>query len=73
MAQRKASTDAALTDLCSWVAEANDGRVAILDGTHSTRQKRDYALSWLEKLECKVIFLESVCSNQETVERNIRM
>jgi hypothetical protein len=73
VAARKRCTDAALDDLVSWLKLANDGRVAILDGTHSTLAKREYAFTRLEALECKVIFLESVCTSPETVERNIRM
>ena len=70
--QRKAATDAALKDLKEWVAEANDGRVAILDGTHSTLAKRQYAIQTLKSLEVKIIMIESVCTDPETVERNIR-
>mmetsp|Transcript_7785 Transcript_7785/g.24501 ORF Transcript_7785/g.24501 Transcript_7785/m.24501 type:complete len:512 (-) Transcript_7785:157-1692(-) len=72
VAQRKAATDAALAELCDWVKQKNDGRVAILDGTHSTLKKRNYALSWLSELECKVIFLETICTDEATIERNIR-
>ena len=70
--QRKAATDAALKDLKEWVAEANDGRVAILDGTHSTLAKRQYAIQTLKSLEVKIIMIESVCTDKDTVERNIR-
>ncbi|KAH8084437.1 6-phosphofructo-2-kinase [Aureococcus anophagefferens] len=56
---------------CAWLAEENDGRVAILDGTHSTLAKRNYAYDKLRKLDCKVIFLESICSDRDVVERNI--
>ena len=71
-AERKQATDAALRDLCDWVDEANDGRVAILDGTHSTLAKRNYALTQLNRLECKVIFLETICSSKAVVDDNIR-
>ena len=50
----------------------NDGRVAILDGTHSTLAKRQYAIQTLKSLEVKIIMIESVCTDPETVERNIR-
>ena len=69
--ERKLATDAALGDLSAWLAEENDGRVAILDGTHSTLAKRNYAYDRLRKLDCKVIFLESICSDRDVVERNI--
>ncbi|EGB09944.1 hypothetical protein AURANDRAFT_2314, partial [Aureococcus anophagefferens] len=69
--ERKLATDAALGDLSAWLAEENDGRVAILDGTHSTLAKRNYAYDKLRKLDCKVIFLESICSDRDVVERNI--
>ncbi|KAH8044082.1 6-phosphofructo-2-kinase [Aureococcus anophagefferens] len=59
------------SDKIPWLAEENDGRVAILDGTHSTLAKRNYAYDKLRKLDCKVIFLESICSDRDVVERNI--
>jgi len=71
LVQRKAATDAALADLRKWVAEANDGRIAILDGTHSTLQKRQYAIQTLKSLEVKIIMIESVCTDPELIERNI--
>ena len=72
VAARKTCTDEALNDLAAWLMLANDGRVAILDGTHSTLAKRNYAYDRLIALECKVIFLETVCTSADTVERNIR-
>ena len=51
---RKECADAALDDLVDWVDCGNDGRIAILDGTHSTLEKRKYTLQRLEPLECKV-------------------
>lgn len=63
---------AALDDLIAWMRAGNDGRVAILDGTHSTLAKREYALSRLQELECKVIMIESVCQDTTVVEANIQ-
>jgi len=51
---RKECADAALEDLKHWVAAGNDGRVAVLDGTHSTLDKRQYAQNFLAPLACKV-------------------
>uniref|UniRef100_A0A7S3JY63 6-phosphofructo-2-kinase domain-containing protein n=2 Tax=Aureoumbra lagunensis TaxID=44058 RepID=A0A7S3JY63_9STRA len=68
---RKKCSDAAMDDLVAWVASGNDGRVAILDGTHSTLEKRKYTLKRLAPLECKVIMIESICDENEVIEQNI--
>lgn len=51
---RQECAEAALDDLVVWLSAGNDGRIAILDGSHTTIDKRDYALQRLEPLECKV-------------------
>mmetsp|Transcript_21010 Transcript_21010/g.74709 ORF Transcript_21010/g.74709 Transcript_21010/m.74709 type:complete len:534 (-) Transcript_21010:38-1639(-) len=69
---RRLCTDAALRDLVDWVDAENDGRIAILDGTHSTLAKRQYVLDKLKPLKCKVIMIEALCSDEALIERNIR-
>lgn len=51
---RQECAEAALDDLVAWLSAGNDGRIAILDGSHTTLNKRDYALQRLQPLECKV-------------------
>lgn len=54
VAKRQVSQDAALEDLVEWMCSGNDGRVGILDGTHSTLAKRETVIQRLSPLECKV-------------------
>ncbi|KAJ8614209.1 hypothetical protein CTAYLR_001110 [Chrysophaeum taylorii] len=69
---RQQCHDAALDDLSEWLEAGNDGRIAILDGTHATLDKREYAVQRLAPLECKVIMIESICSDDTVIERNIK-
>ncbi len=65
VAQRKVACDAALADLMEYMSQ--DGvRVAALDATNSTRERRQHILSTLkkEKNNIKTIFVESICDDE---------
>lgn len=51
------------------------GSVGIFDATNSTRSRREKILKRIHDRNkfIKVLFLESICSDKETVEKNIRM
>lgn len=49
----------------------DSGRVAIFDATNSTRKRRAWLKSQLEALPVKLLFIESVCTDEQIVEKNI--
>jgi broad specificity phosphatase PhoE/predicted kinase len=73
MARRTVACDAALNDLVEYMRQ--DGvRVAALDATNSTRERRDHIMSVLKEkgLGIKRMFVESICDNEQLLEENIR-
>ncbi len=65
VAQRKVACDAALADLMEYMTQ--DGvRVAALDATNSTRERRKHIMETLkkEKNNIKTIFVESICDDE---------
>lgn len=65
MAQRKVACDAALADLMEYMSQ--DGvRVAALDATNSTRERRQHITATIkkEKNNIKYVFVESICDDE---------
>ena len=86
MAQRQQATEDALTDLCRWMSETapnrvdassdsfvsgDFGAVAIFDATNSTRARRTFLIERIRSTGAKVIFIESICNDQEMLAQNI--
>lgn len=49
----------------------DSGRVAIFDATNSTRKRRQWLKTQLENLPVKLLFIESVCTDEQIVDKNI--
>ena len=49
----------------------DSGRVAIFDATNSTRKRRAWLREQLGSLPIKLLFIESVCTDEAIVDRNI--
>ncbi|KAI8884488.1 bifunctional 6-phosphofructo-2-kinase/fructose-2,6-bisphosphate 2-phosphatase [Backusella circina FSU 941] len=61
-----------LEELVSWLKEG--GRVAIHDATNSTLERRKLLIDRLEREpEIRVLMVESVCNDQQMLERNFRL
>ncbi|XP_022847183.1 6-phosphofructo-2-kinase/fructose-2,6-bisphosphatase isoform X3 [Olea europaea var. sylvestris] len=60
----------AMEDMISWMQEG--GQVGIFDATNSTRNRRNMLMKMAEG-KCKIIFLETICNDQQIIERNIRL
>ncbi|EPS65373.1 hypothetical protein M569_09404 [Genlisea aurea] len=60
----------AMEDMISWMQEG--GQVGIFDATNSTRERRNMLMRMAEG-KCKIIFLETICNDQQIIERNIRL
>ncbi|CAD6203236.1 unnamed protein product [Miscanthus lutarioriparius] len=60
----------AMEDMLSWMQEG--GQVGIFDATNSTRRRRNMLMKVAEG-KCKIIFLETLCNDQDVLERNIRL
>ena len=50
----------------------DSGRVAIFDATNSTRKRRQWLREQLAHLPIKLLFIESVCTDEKMVDENIR-
>lgn len=73
MASRRMACDAALSDMSEYLQQ--DGvRVAALDATNSTKERRQHILQALRKagIRCKKMFVESICDSEELLEENIK-
>ena len=51
----------------------DSGRVAIFDATNSTRERRRWIVDQLSALPLKLLFIESICTDEAVVEKNIRI
>jgi len=73
---RQASAEAALADLKEFVNAGMElGRVAIFDATNSCRERREWLIDQLTPIlqsKSHIIFVESVCDDEELISYNIR-
>lgn len=60
----------AISDILRWYTEEN-GVVAILDATNSTKKRRSWIAEKCKEIGVKLMFVESVCTNEELVFQNI--
>ncbi|AET39952.1 fructose-2,6-bisphosphatase Ecym_5179 [Eremothecium cymbalariae DBVPG len=67
---REKAVQMAVEDMMNWFYE-DDGVVAILDATNSTRQRRDWVLKLCRENAIEPMFLESWCDDQDLIFRNI--
>ena len=51
----------------------DSGRVAIFDATNSTRERRRWLVEQIGSLPLKLLFIESICTDQAVVEKNVRL
>jgi|TARA_B110000977_G_scaffold34725_2_gene46408 broad specificity phosphatase PhoE/adenylate kinase family enzyme len=81
-ALRKSFARAALKDMIDFLFQEDNvsyleqrgfdsGRVAIYDATNTTMQRREWLREQLDALPLKLLFIESVCTDEEIIERNI--
>ncbi|CAI2173748.1 20260_t:CDS:2 [Funneliformis geosporum] len=69
IARREAASEA-LKDMLRWFEDEN-GTVAIFDATNSTRERRFFILNHCKKQNIQVIFIESVCQDENLILQNI--
>ncbi|MDW8245945.1 MAG: 6-phosphofructo-2-kinase/fructose-2,6-bisphosphatase [Sandaracinaceae bacterium] len=60
----------ALDDMIAWFGEG--GEVGIYDATNSTRQRRAEVAARCQEAGLQVVFVESICEDEEVIESNIR-
>ena len=81
-ALRKSFARAALKDMIDFLFQEDNvsyleqrgfdsGRVAIYDATNTTKQRREWLREQLDSLPLKLLFIESVCTDETIIERNI--
>ena len=81
-ALRKSFARAALKDMIDFLFQednasyleqrgADSGRVAIFDATNTTRARREWIREQLDRLPLKLLFVESVCTDEAIIDRNI--
>eukprot|EP00944_MAST-04C_sp_MAST-4C-sp1_P011085 g11085.t1 len=75
LAERQTAANRAMRDLKQWLKEKNDkGRVGIFDATNTTKERRQWILNELEELmesKSHIIFIESICNNEDIIHENI--
>ncbi|EGD78256.1 fructose-2,6-bisphosphatase [Salpingoeca rosetta] len=67
--QRKVLARQAIEDVLQYLR--NDGGVAIFDATNSTRERRMWLQRILNKAGVRVVFVESVCDDDQQIRNNI--
>ena len=67
---RELAAQEAFKDLMRWYTEEG-GVVAILDATNSTRKRRQWIENKCQETGVKLMFVESVCDNEDLVLSNI--
>jgi 6-phosphofructo-2-kinase / fructose-2,6-biphosphatase 2 len=67
---RELAAQQAFNDIMKWYCEEN-GVVAILDATNSTRKRREWIVSSCKERGIRLMFVESVCDSEELVLANI--
>ncbi|KAI0229269.1 Fructose-2,6-bisphosphatase [Massospora cicadina] len=70
MKQREQSAREALEDMFQWFDEGS-GEVAIYDATNSTSERRRFILDHCAAKDVQVLFIESICDNEELILQNI--
>jgi 6-phosphofructo-2-kinase / fructose-2,6-biphosphatase 2 len=68
---RKQAAMNALKDLVAWLVN-EEGHVAIYDATNSTRERRSMVRDYCRKYGIEVMFIESICNDEEVIKANIR-
>ncbi len=68
--QRREMAQAALDDMLDWFRVG--GEIGIYDGTNSTSDRRRRLSSACKEAGLQVLFLESICENDERIEANLR-
>ncbi|KAL6745907.1 6-phosphofructo-2-kinase-domain-containing protein [Haematococcus lacustris] len=65
---RQRALEAAMDDMTRWL-DSEEGQVAIFDATNSTEERRTYLRSHFHG-RWQYLFIESICNDQEVLERN---
>lgn len=68
---RKEAAAEALADMMRWFEE-DEGIVAIYDATNSTKTRRAWLQESLNKEDIQVLFIESICQDEEVILNNIK-
>jgi 6-phosphofructo-2-kinase / fructose-2,6-biphosphatase 2 len=67
---RELAAQEAFNDILKWFSEEN-GVVAVLDATNSTRQRREWIANKCQQVGIHLMFVESICSDEKLVMSNI--
>jgi 6-phosphofructo-2-kinase / fructose-2,6-biphosphatase 2 len=67
---RETAAQEAFHDILQWYSEEN-GVVAILDATNSTRKRREWIVGICKERGIRLMFVESICDCEELVLSNI--
>jgi len=68
---RKAAVEAAVNDMIKWFSN-NEGLVAVLDATNSTKDRRRWIQECCEAAGIETLFVESKCDDEELIMSNIK-
>lgn len=68
---RKAAAEAAVADMIQWFSN-NEGLVAVLDATNSTKDRRRWIQDRCDAAGIETLFVESKCDDEELIMSNIK-
>lgn len=68
---RRAAAEAAVADMIKWF-ERNEGLVAVLDATNSTKERRRWIQDRCDAAGIETLFVESKCDDEELIMSNIK-
>mmetsp|Transcript_13744 Transcript_13744/g.23417 ORF Transcript_13744/g.23417 Transcript_13744/m.23417 type:complete len:412 (+) Transcript_13744:1408-2643(+) len=71
VAERTRIAEAVLQEMVQWLLADHAGRVGIYDATNTTKERRLKVRTALESQGIRVLFLESICTDQKIVDQNI--
>lgn len=71
MKRRREASEAAMRDMLQWFDDEG-GTVAIYDATNGTHERRKWLHDTLSSRGIDVLFIESICEDQEIILKNIR-
>eukprot|EP00392_Amoebophrya_sp_AT5.2_P002708 g2713.t1 len=72
--KREAACEAAMLDLVHWMCQDGGARIAFFDATNSSRERRQWVMDQVRRhiSAVKLIFVESVVTDDAIVDANIR-
>jgi 6-phosphofructo-2-kinase/fructose-2,6-biphosphatase 2 len=70
---RQQAAIACLQDMLNWISASDKHQIAVYDATNSTRKRRQMVCQACQEKGVSVMFIESICGDEEVIKENVRM